>query len=146
MISSTFGAPFGGTTRGGHQVLDSLAVSLITPPNFGGSGGSCVPATVVVPLAAPTSEVCCSIPDVPTAFCVVAGVALASRASFRREVQPAARHAATTPAVIPIRRTLAIAVFGVFIAGRPQGGAVLRSRETFVLLTEASVDPPAAYQ
>jgi hypothetical protein len=40
MMSSTLGAPFGGTTRGGHQVFDPWTVSLITPPNFGGGGGS----------------------------------------------------------------------------------------------------------
>ena len=40
MISRTFGAPFGGTTRGGHQGVDSVAFSLITPPNFGLGGGS----------------------------------------------------------------------------------------------------------
>ena len=33
MMSSTLGAPFGGTTRGGHQGFDSEALSLITPPN-----------------------------------------------------------------------------------------------------------------
>ena len=35
MMSSTLGAPFGGTTRGGHHGVDSEAFSLITPPNFG---------------------------------------------------------------------------------------------------------------
>jgi hypothetical protein len=39
MISKTFGAPFGGTTRGGHHGVDSEAFSLITPPNFGSAGG-----------------------------------------------------------------------------------------------------------
>ena len=41
MMSRTLGAPFGGTIRGGHQGVESLALSLITPPNFGGGGGSC---------------------------------------------------------------------------------------------------------
>ena len=40
MISRKLGAPFGGTTRGGHQGLDSSASSLITPPNSGAGGGS----------------------------------------------------------------------------------------------------------
>jgi hypothetical protein len=40
MISSTLGAPLGGTTRGGHHGVDSDALSLITPPNFASGGGS----------------------------------------------------------------------------------------------------------
>src|SRR5512136_479748 len=48
MISSTLGAPFGGTTRGAHQAFDSEAFSLITPPNFGSGGGRCFPSIVVV--------------------------------------------------------------------------------------------------
>src|SRR5262245_64286717 len=48
MISRTFGAPFGGTTRGGHHTLDCASFSLITPPNFGAGGGSCLPGMVVV--------------------------------------------------------------------------------------------------
>ena len=43
MISSTLGAPLGGTTRGAHQGFDCRASSLITPPNFGSGGGSCLP-------------------------------------------------------------------------------------------------------
>ena len=48
IMSNTFGAPFGGTTRGAHQALDSVAFSLITPPNAGSGGGSCLPVIVVV--------------------------------------------------------------------------------------------------
>src|SRR4029077_6102436 len=48
MMSSTLGAPLGGTTRGGHQGVDSEAFSLITPPNFGSGGGNCLPSMVVV--------------------------------------------------------------------------------------------------
>ena len=59
MISSTLGAPFGGTTRGGHQAFDSEAFSLITPPNFGSGGGSCFPPMVVVALGEPSSPVTC---------------------------------------------------------------------------------------
>ena len=40
IMSSTFGAPLGGTMRGGHHGVDSEAFSLITPPNFGSGGGS----------------------------------------------------------------------------------------------------------
>ena len=57
MISSTLGAPFGGTTRGGHHGLDSEAFSLITPPNFGSGGGSCLPLMVVVALGEPGTPV-----------------------------------------------------------------------------------------
>src|SRR6476660_3658728 len=48
MIKSTLGAPLGGTTVGGHHGLESTALSLITPPNFGSGGGSCFPSMVVV--------------------------------------------------------------------------------------------------
>src|SRR5215470_12054533 len=65
MISSTFGAPLGGTTDGGQYGFDSLASSLITPPNFGGSGGSCLPSIVVVALGEPAVPMICwaSAPD-----------------------------------------------------------------------------------
>ena len=59
MISSTFGAPFGGTTRGAHQGFDCRASSLITPPNFGSGGGSCLPLMLVVALGEPNVPVTC---------------------------------------------------------------------------------------
>src|SRR5437773_8306611 len=59
MISRTFGAPLGGTTDGGQYGLESLASSLITPPNFGGSGGSCLPSIVVVALGVPGVPLIC---------------------------------------------------------------------------------------
>ena len=59
MMSSTLGAPFGGTTRGGHQAFDSEAFSLITPPNFGSGGGICFPLMVVVALGDPGTPVIC---------------------------------------------------------------------------------------
>src|SRR5271169_5498509 len=74
MIRSTFGAPFGGTTRGGHQGVESLADSLITPPNFGGGGGSCLPSIVVVALGEPGTPVTC---------CAAAGTATSIAASNR---------------------------------------------------------------
>jgi hypothetical protein len=49
----TFGAALGGTTDGGRYGLESLASSLITPRNFGGSGESCLPSIVVVALGEP---------------------------------------------------------------------------------------------
>src|SRR6185295_15171866 len=58
-MSNTLGAPFGGTTRGGHHVFESLTSSLITPPNFAGGAGSCLPLTVVVALGAPGVPVIC---------------------------------------------------------------------------------------
>src|SRR5271169_1223586 len=59
MMRSTLGAPLGGTTRGGHQGVESLALSLITPPNFGGGGGICFPSMVVVALGEPNVPVTC---------------------------------------------------------------------------------------
>src|SRR6266540_6638096 len=59
VMSTTLGAPFGGTTRGAHQAFDSEAFSLITPPNFGSGGGSCFPPLVVVALGEPGSPVTC---------------------------------------------------------------------------------------
>src|SRR5205823_13075163 len=73
MMSSTLGAPLGGTTVGGHHGLESTALSLITPPNFGSGGGSCFPLIVVV---AP------GVPGVPVAWtCARAEVAAAMRAT-----------------------------------------------------------------
>src|SRR5207253_2654150 len=53
MMSRMLGAPLGGTTRGGQYGLESVAVSLITPPNFGTGAGSCLPLMVVVALGEP---------------------------------------------------------------------------------------------
>src|SRR4249919_523931 len=62
MISKTFGAPCGGTTRGAHQGFDCKAPSLISPPNFGSGGGSCFPSMVVVAPADPgVPWVCCAL-------------------------------------------------------------------------------------
>src|SRR5277367_5047674 len=62
MMRSTLGAPLGGTMRGGHQGVESFALSLITPPNFGGGGGSCLPSMVVVALGEPNCPVtCCAV-------------------------------------------------------------------------------------
>ena len=47
MMSSTLGAPSGGTTRGAHQAFDCRASSLITPPNFISGGGNCLPLMVM---------------------------------------------------------------------------------------------------
>src|SRR6185295_12118169 len=75
-MSNTLGAPFGGTTRGGHHVFESLTSSLITPPNFGSGAGSWLPLIVVVALGAP---------KVPVVPCAAAGAA-ASRSGIRNVV------------------------------------------------------------
>src|SRR5271156_2604855 len=63
MMRSTLGAPLGGTILGGHQGVESLALSLITPPNFGGGDGICLPSIVVVALGEPGVPVtCCPYP------------------------------------------------------------------------------------
>src|SRR3954454_17872923 len=53
MISSTFGAPLGGTMRGAHQGFDRSASSFITPPNLGSGGGNCLPSILVVAAGEP---------------------------------------------------------------------------------------------
>ncbi len=57
MISKTFGAPFGGTTRGAHHGFDCNASSLMTPPNFGSGGGSCLPSIAMVAPGEPGTPV-----------------------------------------------------------------------------------------
>src|SRR5208283_3550292 len=59
MMRRTLGAPLGGTTRGGHHGVESLALSLITPPNGIGGGGSCFPSSVTVALGEPGTPVIC---------------------------------------------------------------------------------------
>src|SRR4029450_12283169 len=72
MIKSTLGAPLGGTTVGGHHGLESVAVSLITPPNFGSGGGSCFPSMVVVALGEPGVPVVCNCAGAEGAIAVTA--------------------------------------------------------------------------
>src|SRR5438128_3644085 len=77
MISSTLGAPFGGTTVGGQNGLEFTALSLITPPNFGSGGGSCFPSIVVVALGEPGVPVVwiCARAEVATAMTAAASIA-----------------------------------------------------------------------
>ena len=82
MISSTFGAPFGGTTRGAHQGFDCRAPSLMTPPNFGSGGGSCLPLMVVVALGEPGVPVICCANDV-TAVALKSTVASSAIFTYR---------------------------------------------------------------
>src|SRR5208283_4073295 len=61
MMSKMLGAPLGGTTRGGHHGVESLALSLITPPNGSCGGGSCLPSRLMVALGEPgTPLICCA--------------------------------------------------------------------------------------
>jgi hypothetical protein len=69
MISRTLGAPSGGVMRGGHQGFDCRAPSLMTPPNSGSGGGSCLPLMVEVALGEPR---------VPVTCCAVAWLMIAS--------------------------------------------------------------------
>src|SRR5208282_512902 len=65
MMSSTLGAPLGGTIRGGHQGVESFALCLITPPNCGGGGGICFPSMLIVALGEPNCPLtCCPAPGV----------------------------------------------------------------------------------
>src|SRR6202451_4614685 len=59
MMRRMLGAPLGGTTRGGHHGVESLALSLITPPNGIGGGGSCFPSSVTVASGEPRVPVTC---------------------------------------------------------------------------------------
>src|SRR3954471_9132714 len=59
MIRSTLGAPLGGTMRAGHHGVESVALGLMTPANFGGGAGSCLPSIVVVALGCPNIPVTC---------------------------------------------------------------------------------------
>src|SRR5271155_1234044 len=59
MIRRMLGAPLGGTTRGGHHGVESLALSLITPPNGIGGGGICLPSIVTVESGEPATPLIC---------------------------------------------------------------------------------------
>src|SRR5437762_13546335 len=59
MMSRMLGAPLGATTRGGQYGLESLTLSLITPPNGMGGGGICFPSIVTVALGAPGVPLIC---------------------------------------------------------------------------------------
>src|ERR1700674_955834 len=59
MISSTFGAPLGGTTLGGQYGVESGALRPILPPNGCGGGGRYFPSIVVVALGEPGTPLIC---------------------------------------------------------------------------------------
>src|SRR5947209_3383068 len=72
MMSKILGAPLGGTMVGGHHGLDSVAFSLITPPNFGSGAGSWLPWIVVVASGEPAAPVVCGLPLWAAAGCCCA--------------------------------------------------------------------------
>jgi hypothetical protein len=59
MISSTFGAPLGGTICAGQQGFESVAPRLMTPPKAGGGDGTYLPSMVVVALVEHGVSVVC---------------------------------------------------------------------------------------
>src|SRR5438034_2553725 len=59
MMRRMLGAPLGGTTRGGQYGLESVAASLITPPNGSGGGGICFPSMVTVASGEPGVPLIC---------------------------------------------------------------------------------------
>src|SRR5262249_50004824 len=58
MIRRMFGAPLGGTTRGGHQDFDWSALRSIVPPKGSSGGGSCFPSSVTVAAGEPPPLPC----------------------------------------------------------------------------------------
>src|SRR5881296_1782471 len=78
MMSRIFGAFLGGTTRGAHHAFDWRASFLITPPNFGSGGGSCLPLIVVVAPGEPgVPVVCiCALTEGAAAMTAAASIAL----------------------------------------------------------------------
>src|SRR5438876_7545552 len=74
MMSRMLGAPLGGTTRGGQYGLESLTLSLITPPNGIGGGGICFPSMVTVASGEPGVPLICWV----QAECATAMTAAAS--------------------------------------------------------------------
>src|SRR5215472_3584628 len=70
MISRTFGAPLGGTTRAGQYGVDCAALRSILPRNCGGGGGSCCPGTVVVAASANSAQLVNSRRETACAICL----------------------------------------------------------------------------
>src|SRR5439155_24841153 len=59
MMSRMLGAPLGATTGGGQYGVESLTLSLITPPNGIGGGGICFPSMVTVASGEPGVPLIC---------------------------------------------------------------------------------------
>jgi hypothetical protein len=77
MIRRTFGAPFGGTTRGAHAGFDWSALSSIWPVKGAGGGGSCRPSIVEVALGEPGVPVTCCANDSPLEYPVTHAATIA---------------------------------------------------------------------
>src|SRR5439155_9511592 len=82
MMSRMLGAPLGGTTVGGHHGLESVALSLITPPNFGSGGGSCFPSMVVVAPGEPGVPVVCTCARTEGATAMTAAASITPKRIF----------------------------------------------------------------
>src|SRR5437588_5236612 len=75
MMSRMFGAPLGGTTRGGQYGLESVAASFITPPNGIGGGGICFPSMVTVASGEPgVPLICCVQAECASAMTAAASI------------------------------------------------------------------------
>src|SRR5215470_16291449 len=68
MMRRMFGAPFGGTMRGGHHDFDWSAFRSIWPPNGRSGGGSCFPVGVTVADGDPGSPVICCAAAAPASM------------------------------------------------------------------------------
>src|SRR6266487_1291871 len=75
MMSRMLGAPLGGTTRGGQYGVESLTLSLITPPNGIGGGGICFPSMVTVASGEPgVPLICWALAEGATAIMAAASI------------------------------------------------------------------------
>src|SRR5437762_6404727 len=75
MMRRILGAPLGGTTRGGQYGLESVAASLITPPNGSGGSGICFPSMVTVASGEPgVLLICCVKAEGATAMTAAASI------------------------------------------------------------------------
>src|SRR6059058_6442059 len=75
MMSRMLSAPLGGTTRGGQYGLESVAASLIMPPNGIGGGGICFPSMVTVASGEPgVPLICWALAEGATAMTAAASI------------------------------------------------------------------------
>src|SRR6266480_3363982 len=75
MMSRMLGAPLGATTRGGQYGVESLTLSLITPPKGIGGGGICFPSMVTVASGEPgVPLICCVQAEGATAITAAASI------------------------------------------------------------------------
>src|SRR6266566_4491507 len=75
MMSRMLGAPLGATTRGGQYGVESLTLSLITPPKGIGGGGICFPSMVTVASVEPgVPLICCVQAEGATAMTAAASI------------------------------------------------------------------------